>query len=98
MEGVRTFREQRGQDTVDLWVLSAGYGLIQGDREIVPYECTFSGMRAKEVDEWAQHLRIPDDAREVFAESADWSKVSRSIWRQSNTAEAARQEPQRPAL
>ena len=30
--------------TVDLHIISAGYGLIGGNQPIVPYECTFSGM------------------------------------------------------
>jgi hypothetical protein len=71
MEGVRDLREVRGADSVDLWTLSAGYGLIPGNREIVPYECTFQGMKAKEIDAWAKHLHVPQDVRELLAQPAD---------------------------
>jgi hypothetical protein len=71
MEGVRRMREECGADSVDLWILSAGYGLIPANREIVPYECTFQGMKAREIDTWAQHLRVPEDVRQFFMRPAD---------------------------
>jgi hypothetical protein len=71
MDGVQRFREKFGADSLDLWILSAGYGLIPGDREIVPYECTFQGMRAAEIDSWAEHLRVPLSVRRLFAQPAD---------------------------
>ncbi|MCP4542417.1 MAG: hypothetical protein GY832_35285 [Chloroflexi bacterium] len=71
MDGVQRFREKYGADSLDLWILSAGYGLIPGAREIVPYECTFQGMKAKEIDTWAEHLRVSQGARELLAQPAD---------------------------
>jgi len=71
MEGVRAFREQHGAESVDVWVLSAGYGLLPGDQAIAPYECTFQGMKATEIDAWAAHLHVPEDARRFFAQPAD---------------------------
>ena len=56
-------------------VLSAGYGLIPGGREIVPYEVTFQGMRKKELRAWAEHLQIPRDARQWFGEPADFNLI-----------------------
>src|SRR4051794_27231895 len=41
MRGVKQLRDKLGAESVDLWILSAGYGLIPGSRQIVPYECTF---------------------------------------------------------
>src|SRR5271157_6098066 len=35
--------------SVDLRIISAGYGLILGDRTIAPYEATFKGMRSNEL-------------------------------------------------
>lgn len=32
MKGVRQLRETAGSVNVELWILSAGYGLISGDR------------------------------------------------------------------
>jgi hypothetical protein len=56
-------------------VVSAGYGLIPGARQVVPYEMTFQGMRKKRLQEWAQHLRIPEAARDWFAEPADLNLI-----------------------
>lgn len=56
-------------------ILSAGYGLISGHREIVPYEVTFQGMRKGQIQAWAEHLRIPDDVRQWFAGQADLNLV-----------------------
>lgn len=71
MEGVRQFRAKSGEDSLSTWVLSAGYGLIPGDKQVVPYECTFQTMKASEVDKWAEHLTIPPSAREFFSLKAD---------------------------
>lgn len=70
MKGVR-----ESSASIDLWILSAGYGLIPAGREIVPYECTFATMKAGEIRDWSRHLNIPDDARTLFAQSADLNIV-----------------------
>lgn len=58
MEGVRLLREAFGQKSIDLAILSAGYGLISEDRVIAPYDVTFQTMKASEIDEWGQSLGI----------------------------------------
>lgn len=58
MEGVQLLRQSLGQDAVDVAILSAGYGLIEENRAIAPYEVTFNGMKGHEVDSWAQHLNV----------------------------------------
>ena len=49
MPGVRAFRDRSArsgrQGPLDLRILSAGYGLVPGDRKFAPYECTFQGMK-----------------------------------------------------
>ncbi|GAB5491380.1 MAG: hypothetical protein Phog2KO_15950 [Phototrophicaceae bacterium] len=71
MEGVRQFRADSGVDSLNTWIVSAGYGIISGDEAIVPYECTFQTMKASEIDTWAKHLNIPASARDFFALEAD---------------------------
>ncbi len=44
---------------VDLWILSAGYGLIPEHRVIVPYEATFRGMGQGALNAWALALGVP---------------------------------------
>ncbi len=74
MEEVNVYR-QDNPGTIDLWILSAGYGLIPGDMQIVPYECTFQGMKLGEIKEWAKHLNVPIDIRNLFAQPADLTIV-----------------------
>lgn len=61
MEGVSILRQVFGAQTVDLVILSAGYGLIREDKKIFPYEVTFNTMKSEEVDQWATILNIHAD-------------------------------------
>jgi hypothetical protein len=56
---------------LELWVLSAGYGLVPGDRKISPYETTFQGMKSSELSEWADQLNVPTDFRNLVSEKYD---------------------------
>lgn len=71
MRGVKVLREKMGSDSLDLHILSAGYGIIPGAQKIVPYECTFQGMKAKELRSWADMLDVPKNIREVLAQPYD---------------------------
>ena len=72
MRGVQGFRERKGaKGKIDLWILSAGYGLIPEDRNIAPYESTFQGMKAKEVRNLADMLNVPTDFRNLVSRSYD---------------------------
>jgi|WetSurMetagenome_2_1015567.scaffolds.fasta_scaffold34521_2 hypothetical protein len=75
MRGVKEVRERLRAESVDLWIVSAGYGVISGDREIVPYECTFQGMKRKELREWAEHLKVPREMRKLLAQPYDLGMV-----------------------
>jgi hypothetical protein len=75
MKGINFYRENFGAENVDLWILSAGYGLIPAAREVVPYECTFQGMKPAEIKDWSAHLNIKEAARKVFAEPSDLTLV-----------------------
>lgn len=45
---------------VDLFVLSARYGLISANEPIVPYEATLNGMGDEELRTWARARRVPE--------------------------------------
>jgi hypothetical protein len=75
MKGISLYRETLVNENVDLWILSAGYGLIPAERDVVPYECTFQGMKTAEISDWSRHLQISETARKVFAEKADLTLV-----------------------
>lgn len=72
VEAINASRNGKGPVAqVDLWVLSAGYGLVPGDRKLSPYETTFQGMKAKTLREWADQLNVPRDFRELVAKKYD---------------------------
>jgi hypothetical protein len=54
--------------SLDLWVLSAGYGLIPESRKIAPYECRFATMGTKEIHAWGEILDVPKDFRRTVAQ------------------------------
>jgi hypothetical protein len=75
MRGVRAYETAHltngSGPALELHVLSAGYGLVPGDRAIAPYEATFNGMKAKELRAWADALRVPQDIRALLARPFD---------------------------
>jgi len=60
-EGVSLLRENFENEVFDIKIVSAGYGLVDENDEIYPYDISFSNMKAKELDEWAKKLRIRED-------------------------------------
>lgn len=66
MEGIDNLRKSFGREIVDLAIVSAGYGLLSEEEEIVPYEVTFSSMKSKQLDEWAENLNIHNDVCELI--------------------------------
>lgn len=71
LRGIQPVRAHLGEAAIDLWILSAGYGLIPGNREIVPYECTFQGMNKTTLRTWSQHLQVPGAIRKLLATPYD---------------------------
>lgn len=61
-----------GPDAVEHSIVSAGYGTLAPEKEIVPYDLTFSGMGRTELDAWSLGLRLPTTTRELVA---DWPLV-----------------------
>jgi hypothetical protein len=71
MRGVHAARA-RGVD-VTIWIVSAGYGVVSGDRYLAPYEATFNTMSRTESTSWANALNIPLTVKRILAEPADYS-------------------------
>ena len=69
MRGVEGAR-QRGH-LVSVSIVSAGYGLLAGDDEVAPYECTFRGMRRRERREWAGRLALAESFSRLLKRPAD---------------------------
>ncbi len=71
LQGIEEYKRNNPAHTIDLWILSAGYGLIPGKREIVPYHCTFRGMKPHEISSWSRFLNIPQTIRQLFTSRYD---------------------------
>lgn len=63
----------------DLWILSAGYGLVHSrdEDELIAavYEATFQGMTKAQVRDWSRELAVPTQTREVLATPTDLALV-----------------------
>ncbi len=72
MRGVAAFRAAHPTNgkgpSLDLRILSAGYGLVPSSRKLAPYEATFQGMRKPELRKWADDLGVPEAFRAAVAE------------------------------
>lgn len=66
MEGIKTLRDHFGEGVVDLYIVSAGYGLISENKSIVPYNVTFIGMKVKEKTEWSRQIGIHDNLESLI--------------------------------
>jgi hypothetical protein len=52
-------------DTVDRLYISAGFGLVDEETELPPYNVTFAGMNSSAIDERATRLGIPNAVRDT---------------------------------
>ncbi|MGD2207244.1 MAG: hypothetical protein PVH17_10730 [Anaerolineae bacterium] len=69
MDGVRAVWECWGRDVLDLTILSAGYGLLDAQARIIPYDVTFHEFNAAELAQWVAHLQIPERATALVRDS-----------------------------
>jgi hypothetical protein len=78
MRGVAAMRDAGGgksKNEVNLHILSAGYGVIPESRLVAPYETTFATMKTKELRDWADALKVPEDFRKTVAGKYDLGLV-----------------------
>ena len=66
MMGINAIRERFGSAACALKIISAGYGLVDEDRNLVPYEATFQRKRPSWISERAQRLGIPQPLRQAI--------------------------------
>lgn len=62
MDGINDYRKQGGK--IDLNIISAGYGLLSEEEEIVPYEVTFNTMNSQTIKNWSKRQRISETLQE----------------------------------
>lgn len=73
MKGVEAARAA-GME-IDVWILSAGYGIIPGSQVIAPYEATFATMGTKELRTWAAALKVPEALRRLVGKPYDFGLI-----------------------
>lgn len=66
MEGINILREKYEDEVIDLYIISAGYGLLHEKDRIVPYEVTFNTMNSKEIKTWGKELNITEKLQKVI--------------------------------
>jgi hypothetical protein len=66
-DAVRTLR--REGHSVERYYVSAGFGLVDEEQRLPPYEVTFSSMNVGEIRERSRQLRIQKDVEQVLEES-----------------------------
>jgi hypothetical protein len=50
---------------VHLYIVSAGFGLLEENEKVPPYECSFTGMKKSEIKDRSQQLAIPSSFARV---------------------------------
>ncbi|MBD3158621.1 MAG: hypothetical protein GF309_07520 [Candidatus Lokiarchaeota archaeon] len=69
-KGVDMLREINGV-TVDFFIISAGFGFLNENEIIPPYECSFSTMTKSEIQRRSRKLGILHDFREISSSDYD---------------------------
>lgn len=62
MEGVQAVWQQWGHQTLDLAILSGGYGVLRADEMIIPYDVTFDQFAGEALSDWGAMLQVPTKA------------------------------------
>jgi hypothetical protein len=63
MTGVDAIRHRFGTPACSVKIITAGYGLIDEEQRLVPYEATFQGHRPKWIRDRSTTLGIPSEVR-----------------------------------
>lgn len=68
MAGLEKVREIYGSAIVDLHIISAGYGLLAEDDDIVPYNATFSGLNKADLLGRSNSLQLHERVETLIAD------------------------------
>ena len=52
---------------VDYFIISAGFGMLNEEDKIPPYDCSFTGMKKSEIEFRSEILNIPSDFEKIQA-------------------------------
>lgn len=71
MEGVNYYRKAKGEDSIDVFIISAKYGVVKGSDVLEPYDHSFLGTSKNALRERARALSIPANAAHFLSAEAD---------------------------
>lgn len=71
LQGVELLRRAFGPDVVDVKIISAGFGLVDEDQRLPPYNATFAGQSSSTIRSVANRLRIPQKIQELLTSPYD---------------------------
>jgi hypothetical protein len=71
-DAIQILRTNYGDDIVDLYIISAGYGLISENKVIIPYNLSFNKIvnassSTFNIKSWSQHLHIHEDLKAIIS-------------------------------
>lgn len=66
MRGVRDLRSVLGLKDVEVAIVSAGYGLLEEQHMIAPYDVSFSGLCSRAIRDRGAHLGLPEAVRRLL--------------------------------
>lgn len=67
MRGVNSLRSSDPDLAIDLWIVSAGHGLVHGGDHLGFYDASFAGLPKSEIERRAVALSIPAELRTLLA-------------------------------
>lgn len=70
MQGIEAYRHAH-VGRVELYIVSAGMGVIEETEPVFPYEATFTTLRGQKRIQWAQDLGIVQNISNIMTKSAD---------------------------
>lgn len=62
VDGVQAVWQRWGHETLEIAILSGGYGLLQASDAIVPYDVSLNEFDEAELAAWVAHLQLPGQA------------------------------------
>ena len=68
IDAVRSVRDHWGPGVLDLAILSGGYGLLQPDEIIVPYDVSLNELGSDALGDLAAYLRISEQSASLVSE------------------------------
>jgi hypothetical protein len=68
MDGMQTVWDRWGRETMDIAILSGGYGLLRASEIIIPYDVTFDEFDEDALAGWVERLQIPEKTAALAAD------------------------------